>query len=160
MSIEAPLSRYKKHNFYIMIGLLLVGAVVFAYDGYLSQYEWSGRYSFYEKHVIENDGQPDSTMLFNRYSPPFFLAGAVFFAIRYFWVRNKKVVADESVLTAEGRTVDYNAIEKIDKTHFDRKGFFVITYKDPQGRSRDLKLSDRKYDNLSEVLDHVVAKVC
>ncbi len=159
MNIEAPLSRYKKHNLFIMIGMLTIATIIFAYDGYLSQYEWSGRYSFYEEHVIQNDGVPSGTMNFNRYSPPFFLIGAVLVTVYFFMVRNKKVVADDTALYADGKTIEYDAIEKIDKTHFDRKGFFVITHKDPQGQSRDLKLSDRTYDNLPAVLDHVVAKI-
>lgn len=159
MTIEAPLSRYKKQNFLIMIGILTAAAVIFAYDGYLSQYKWSGRYSFYEEHVVQNNGVPSSDMNFNRYSPPFFILGGVLVGVYFFVVRNKKVVADESGLKASGKTVEYGAIEKINKTYFDRKGFFVVTYKDPQGRSCDLKLSDRTYDNLPAVLDHLIAKI-
>ena len=74
MAIEAPISKFKKDNFRISIGICLAVAVIFAYDGYLSKYEWSKRYGFYKKHVLDNDGKPDSTMVFNRTSPPFFAA--------------------------------------------------------------------------------------
>ena len=48
MAIEAPMSKYRRTNFIIYIAVSLGVAVVFAYDGYLSKYKWSGRYSFYE----------------------------------------------------------------------------------------------------------------
>jgi hypothetical protein len=55
--------------------------------------------------------------------------------------------------------VPYTSIQKIDKTHFSKKGFFVITYTDKGGKEVDRKMSDRKYDNLGPVLDHLVAKI-
>ena len=73
-------------------------------------------------------------------------------------VSKKKVVADENGLIAGGRTIAYDSIEQIDRTHFKTKGYFVITYKDGGG-SGELKLSDRNYDNLLAVLDEVAAKI-
>lgn len=159
MTIEAPMSRYKKQNILLITTMLVIAAGIFGYDGYLSQYKWSGRYSFYEKHVVKNGGVPSSDMDFNRYSPPFMVIGAALITVYFFMVRGKKVVADEAGLKACGKTIDYGAIEKINKTHFDSKGFFVVTYKDSQGQSCDLKISDRTYDNLPAVLDHLVAKI-
>ena len=52
-----------------------------------------------------------------------------------------------------------DAIQKIDKTYFDSKGYFIITHKDQNGREVNRKLSDRNYDNLGAVLDHLVAKI-
>lgn len=150
MTIEAPLSRYKKQNLLIAIAVLIGLGVWFYYDGHYQT-------SFIEKHTV--DGKPDSTLMFNQKSPPFFILGGVLVGVYFFVVRNKKVVADESGLKASGKTIEYGAIEKINKTYFDRKGFFVVTYKDPQGRSCDLKLSDRTYDNLPAVLDHLIAKI-
>ena len=60
MAIEAPISKFKKDNFRISIGICLAVAVIFAYDGYLSKYEWSKRYNFYKDPVLDNDGKPDS----------------------------------------------------------------------------------------------------
>jgi hypothetical protein len=58
MAIEAPVSKYTKTNIKIYIAVCVAAAVIFAYDGYLSKYKWSGRYSFYKKHVLDNDGKP------------------------------------------------------------------------------------------------------
>ena len=74
-------------------------------------------------------------------------------------IKDKKVVADESSLIVGKRQIAYDSIEKIDKTHFDSKGYFVVTYKDYQGVDANLTLSDRIYDNLSAILDELVAKI-
>ena len=155
MNIEAPLSRYKKQNLIIAMAALFGLGIWFYYDGHYNT-------KFIEKHTVVDElgqEQPNATLLFNQKAPPYLFAAGVAVVIYFFVIRNKKVVADDTALHADGKTVEYGAIEKIDKTHFDRKGFFVLTYKDPQGQNRDLKLSDRTYDNLPAVLDHVVAKI-
>ena len=159
MAIEASASKYKLKNLKIYIAVCVVVAIVFGYDGYLSKYEWSKRQSFYQEHVIDNDGKPDGTMAFNRNSPPVFLAVAVIFAVRLVMVKNKKILADEFRINFGKQTVSYNSIEKIDKTQFEPKGYFIITYKNEQSSETDLKISDRDYDNLQELLDHLVAKI-
>jgi len=155
MNIEAPLSRYKKQNLIIAMAALFGLGIWFYYDGHYNT-------KFIEKHTVVDElgqEQPNTTLLFNQKAPPYLFAAGVAVVIYFFVIRNKKVVADDTALYADGKTIEYGAIEKIDKTHFDRKGFFVMTYKDPQGQNRDLKLSDRTYDNLPAVLDHVVAKI-
>lgn len=149
MAIEAPLSRYKKNNMMIVAVILIVAGAWFYYDGYINQ-------KFIDKHTV--NGQMDSTLKFNRYGWPVFIAGGVFTGILFAVTRNKKVIADEKQLVIGSKTIAYDAIEKINKTHFDKKGFFTITYNDG-GQSRDLTLSERTYDNLSAVLDHTVAKI-
>ena len=42
---------------------------------------------------------------------------------------------------------------------FQTRGFFVITYKTGDGGEVNLKLSDRNHDNLSALLDVLVAKI-
>lgn len=158
MAIEAPLGRYKKNNLKIYIVVCVIFAVVFAYDGYLSEYEWSHRRSFYEKHV--KDGRPDDTMIFNQKAPIFLGVAAVALGIRLWAIKNRKLIADENELVVSDRQkIPYDSIEKIDKTFFGKKGFFVITYKDEDGSEVNLKLSDRTYDNLAAVMDHLVAKI-
>ena len=158
MTVEAPLSKYKKQNYLIMIVLFWGLAVVFAYDGFLSKFEWSMRYSFYEKHVIDNGGKPDSDMVFNQKAAPVLGAAGLAAVIFYFFASKKKIIADDSKLTVNGFIIEYRNIEKINKTHFDKKGYFIITYTD-NGQSKELKLSDRRYDNMPAVLDHIVAKI-
>ena len=158
MVIEAPLGKYKKNNLKIYIAVCVIFAVVFAYDGYLSEYEWSHRRSFYEKHV--KDGRPDDTMIFNQKAPVFLGVAAVALGIRLWAIKNRKLIADENELVVSDRQkIPYDSIEKIDKTLFEKKGLFVITYKDENDGEVNLRLSDKTYDNLAAVLDHVVAKI-
>ena len=159
MAIEASASKYKLKNQKIYIIACIVIAIILGYDGYLSKYEWSKRQSFYKEHFIDNDGKPDGTMAFNRNSPPVFLAVAVIFAIKLAMTKNRRILADDSGIDTGCCKIAYDSIEKIDKTQFEPKGYFVITYKNEQGSEADLKISDRDYDNLHELLDHLVAKI-
>ena len=111
------------------------------------------------KNTDEN-GKPNSTLVFNQKAPPFFAAAAVFFGVYLFVVKNKKLVADENELVFSAKEkISYDSIQSINKTYFDKKGFFVITHKDKHGKEINRKLSDRKYDNLAAILDHLVAKI-
>ncbi len=158
MTIEAPVSKHKKTNFKIYIAVCIVLAVVFAYDGYLSRYEWSLRRSFYEEHAGE--GKPDDTMIFNQ-KAPFFLAAIAALLTAGLWnVKDKKLLADENELIISNKErIAYDSIQKIDKTLFESKGFFVVTYRNNDGREVNRKFSGRAYDNLAAVLDHLVAKI-
>ena len=158
MTIEAPVSKYKKTNLKIYIAVCIVLAVVFAYDGYLSRYEWSLRRSFYEEHVKE--GKPDDTMIFNQKAPFFLAAIAALLTARLWTVKNKKLLADENELIISNKErIAYDSIQKINKTLFESKGFFIVTYRNNDGREVNRKFSDRAYDNLAVVLDHLVAKI-
>jgi len=181
MAIEAPYSKHKQTNLKIYIAICIAAAVIFAYDGYLSKYKWSRRYNFYKKHVVDNDGKPTATMKFNRWSPPFFIGASVLLWAYLFVVRNKKVIADKNELIISNKErIAYDSIQKIDKTYFRSKterkfvgeksgnvqeirsaneGYFIITYKDHSGSEVNRKLSSRAYDNLSAVLDELVAKI-
>ncbi len=152
MTLEAPLSRSKRVNFILYIVACLAMALWFAYDGYISK-------SFIANHTDEQ-GKADSTLFINQKAPPFLLGGAVLFGICLFAVRGKKVVAEESELVVAGKErIPYDAIDRIDKTHFEKKGFFTVVYKEADGREVRRKLSDRNYDNLKPILDHLIAKI-
>jgi hypothetical protein len=241
--IEAPYSKHNKTSFILYFALCLGAAAVFAYDGYLSQYPWSHRRTFFEAHTktilfragaelqkaldggsvpqelrlrfteakaplseaaavsVEQAGRnwviadrakrysltkeadelavykmgPDETMLFNRISPLFFAAGAVMLALRFWLRKDTKLVAGENeLILANGQKIPYDAIDSIDKTYFDGKGFFTVVYKeDDKKKKREKtkpektkpeemkrkKLSDRDYDNLGPILDHLIAKI-
>lgn len=152
MAIEAPVSKYKKTNFKIYIIVCLGLAVWFAYDGYFNQ-------KFINDHV-DADGKPNPTLVFNRHAP-YYLGGAALVLIAYFWaIKDRKIVADENELRiGGGDTIKYDAVESIDKTRFADKGYFVIAYKDERGRPAHKELSDRNWDHLAAVLDHLVAKI-
>ncbi|MFH1884439.1 MAG: hypothetical protein ABIL62_17225 [Planctomycetota bacterium] len=158
MAIEAPYSKYSKTNFKIAIVLFLAMAIIFAYDGYLSKYEWSLRRSFYEKHV--EDGKPDFDMVFNQKSPFVFVGLAAVLTV-WFWARkNKKLLADENeLIISDKEGISYDSIQQIDKTYYEKKGFFVITYKTEGDNEVNWKVSDRQYDNLAAILEHLVAKI-
>jgi hypothetical protein len=151
MAVVAPLCKYKKTNYKIYIVMLLAFAVYFAYDGYFNQ-------KFIDKHTV-ND-KPDSTLAFNRNSPPFFLAGAIAVAVYFWMVKDKKVVSgDEELIFSEKDKIPYSSIESVNKTNFETKGFFTIEYKLPNGQKSQRKVSDRTYDNLNAVLEVVVSKI-
>ncbi len=96
----------------------------------------------------------------NRSAPYYLIGAAVLLAGYFFVIKSKKIIADENELVISAKEkISYDAIEKIDKTNFESKGFFIVTYKDQSGGEVDRKISDRKYDNLSAVLEHLVAKI-
>ena len=152
MAIEAPLSRYKRNNFAIYVAVCLVGTIWFAYDGYFNK-------AFIKKHT-DLEGKADFDLTFNRMAPPFCVAAAVLLGGCYLTVRKRKLVADDEALVVAGKErIPYDAIEKIDKTHFDKKGVFTVFYTSGDGREVQRKLSDREYDNLAAILEHLVAKI-
>lgn len=152
MPIEAPLSRYKKTNFKIYILVCLIAAIWFGYDGYFSK-------KFKEKHTLD-DGTADSTLVFNRWAPPVFIAAAVLLGVYLSKIRNRKIVADDNELVISDKDkIPYDSIQKIDRTYFGSKGYFIITHKSQDGGEVNRKLSERDYDNLAAILDHLVAKI-
>ena len=80
---------------------------------------------------------------------------------RYWYaIRKRKLVAaDDALVFAGGKKISYDAIEQIDKTHFETKGLFTLTYKSENGRLVRQKLTDRQYDNLKPILEHLVAQI-
>ena len=152
MAIEAPISKYKKNGLLIYIAVCLAVTAWFAYDGYLNE--------DFRKENTDEDGNPNSTLVINQKAPPFGVGIAVILGAYLLIVRNKKIVADENELVfSETDKVLYDSIEKIDRTHFDSKGYFVVTYKDKGGNEVNRKISSRRYDNLPAVLEHLVAKI-
>ena len=149
MTIEAPLSKYKKQNLIIIIVLLIGGGAWFAYDGYKSP-------KFQEKHTV--DGKPDATLTFHRKAPPYLVGAGLVVGIFFLVIKGYKITVDDTALNLRNKTIALDSIQKIDKTHFDKKGYFIITY-EQDGQSQELKLSDRTYDNMPAVLDHIVAKI-
>jgi inorganic pyrophosphatase len=158
MAIEAPISKFKKNNLKVYTAVCIIFAIVFAYDGYLSKYQWSHRSGFYEKHV--KDGNPDDTMIFNRIAPIFLVVLAAVLMGWLWTLKDKKLLADENELVINDKEkISYDSIQKIDKTSFSSKGFFLITYKNKDGSEISRKLSDRTYDNLAAILDKLVAEI-
>jgi hypothetical protein len=151
MTLEAPLSRSRRTNFIIYIVACVAMAAWFAYDGYINK-------SFIAEHTDEQ-GKADITLVFNQKAPPFLLGGAALFGICLAAVRGKKLVAEENELVVSARErIPYDAIQRIDKTHFESKGFFTIIYK-KDGREVSRTLSDRHWDRLGPILDHLITKI-
>jgi hypothetical protein len=152
MAIEAPLSRHSKNSLIIMIVALLGFAAWTIYDGFF-------RESFIKEHTLE-DGQPDSTLLFNQKSPPYLFALAGLVGLRWFQIRQRKIIAQESIIVTSNKTqIPYDTIQQIDKTHFDKKGIFIVTYTDADGKLRKHCFDDRKYDNMKAILDHLIERI-
>jgi predicted AlkP superfamily phosphohydrolase/phosphomutase len=149
MAAVATLGTYKKNSFKIYIFICLALAVWLTYDGYFSP-------EFAEKHT--KDGKADSTLKANRVSPFILLPAALVWALWWRAVKDKNIVADGNSLTlANGRKIDYDKIEKIDKKNFEKKGYFVITCKNDAGKDAEVKLSDKDFDGLEEVLTELIS---
>ena len=152
MAIEAPISKFKKSNILIYTGICLIFAAWFGYDGYLNK-------NFIQEHTEEN-GKPNTTLMFNKKSPSFFLAGAVLCGVYYAMIKRKKLLAEEKeLLINEKKKIPYDSIQKINKTWFESKGYFIITYKDEKEKETNLKISDRTYDGIDKILNHLVEKI-
>jgi hypothetical protein len=151
MAIEAPISKHSKTNLVIYIVVCIVVAIYCAYDGYFNK-------KFIKNHAP--DDIPDATLILNQKAPPVFIAVAVLFGIKLYLMRKKKLIADENELIFNDKEkIAYDAIQQINKTNFESKGYFLITYKKENGKEADRKISNRTYDNLKPVLDHLVAKI-
>ena len=151
MAIEAPVSKFRRNNLKIYIVVCILATIWLGYDGYFNK-------KFIEEHSPE--GVPDSTLLFNQKAPTVSIGIAVLLVIQLLLIRKQKLISDEKELIfSDKERIAYDAIEQINKTHFDSKGYFIITYKVENGKEMDRKISDRKYDNLKAVLDHLVAKI-
>jgi len=152
MAVEAPISKFKKNNLKIYIVVCIGLAIWCAYDGYISE-DWI------DKHT-NPDGTPQAYLVINQKAPYVLSVAALLMGVYFFMVKDKKLVADENeLIISEKEKISIDSIEKIDKTKFDSKGYFVITYKDKGDNEVTCKLSDRRYDNLKAVLEHLVAKI-
>ena len=152
MAIEAPISKFKKNNLMIITVILIGVGIWFAYDGYYNE-------EFIEENTKE-DGTMNSTLTFNRKSPPYFIAAGILCVGYLFFIKNKRIVADENGLAVNDKmNISYDSIQQINKTHFESKGYFILTYKDQNGGEVKRKFSDRTYDNLSAIIDQIVSKI-
>jgi hypothetical protein len=152
MAIEAPLSKHRRTYLIIRIVVCVLFAIWFGYDGYFNE-------KFKSEHV-DADGAPDGTLVFNQKAPPVLFCVAVLLGVHLYVVRNSRVRAEENELLINAtEKIPYDSIEKIDKTHFKSKGFFVLTYRGGNGRVVKRKLGDADYDNLGPILDELVAKI-
>jgi hypothetical protein len=98
--------------------------------------------------------------MFNRVVPVLLLVGAVTLGLRLKNIQKIKVVADENNLIINGAVkIPYSSMQKIDKTSFSSKGYFIISYHDSSGKESSCKISDRKYDNLPVILELLIAKI-
>lgn len=152
MAIEASYCKYRKDNLKIGIVICIIAVIWFVYDGYFNE-KWINEHT-------NADGSPQTYLVFNRKAPVYFGAAVVILTGLLLAVKNKKIIAAENELIISGkRKIPYDSIEKIDKTHFDSKGYFIITYLDENNGKTKCKISHKKYDNLKLLLDELVAKI-
>jgi hypothetical protein len=153
MAVEAPVSKFRKTNLKIYILVLIGFAVWCIYDGYFSD-------KFIEEHTDPETGEAKGWLVVNKTAPPFLVGAAVLIGVYLFAIKDRKITADENeLIISDKKRIAYDSIQKIDKTHFKSKGRFSITYKDETDREIEHKMSDREYDNLVAVLDHLVEKI-
>ncbi len=150
MAIVAPLSQYRRNNHLIMLVVMLGLAAWVFYDGRFNQ-------SFIANHT-HSDGTPDDTLIIHHKAPPFLMAAGVLVVANFVRVRNQRIRVDDSTLMLNRLSIPLSAVTQIDKTHFDSKGFFVLSYK-PGDTEKNLKFNARKYDNLSAVLDRLIEEL-
>jgi hypothetical protein len=155
MAIEAPYSKFKLNNYLIYIVVCIVAGGWFAYDGYLNE----GYIKKHTKNYGTEEAVADSNLVGNRRLPFVLGAAALGFTILRFKRKGCKVVADDNGVTISGKTIAYDSIESINKTNFDSKGFFTVTYKDAGDTECEQKFSDRSFDKMPAILDHIVAKI-
>jgi len=152
MAVEAPLSKFRKNTYIIWVVAMVFFALYCVYDGYFNE-------SFRTKHS-DSEGKPDGTLVFNQKAPPYLIGAAMLVGAYLLVIRNRKVLAEENQLIVnDKKKIPYESIQKIDKTHFESKGYFIITYQDESGRCSNYKLGDKNYDNLAAVLELLVAKI-
>lgn len=152
MPIEAPISKHKINSFYIYIAICLIAAIWLTYDGYLNK-------EFIADHTNEN-GKPNLTLFINQKAPPFLVAAAVVLGVYCYTIKDKKLIAGENELVInDKKRITYDSIQQIDKTYFDKKGYFIITYKNNSNGEDTCRLSSYTYDNLGPVLDHLAAQI-
>jgi hypothetical protein len=151
MAVVAPLANYKKTNYKIWFLILFVAGAWFFYDGTYNE-------KFKNKHT--NQGVADHTLVFHRKAPPYMIGAAFLIAIYAYSMRNKRIIADDDTLIlSDVEEIPYKSIESINKTNYDSKGYFVISYKGKDGKLAEKKLSNRTWDNLDEVLELLVSKI-
>lgn len=154
MAIEAPLSKYKRQNYWIIIAVLIGGSIWCVYDGYFNE-------KFAKENMRTNEAGEEiqgEWLIVNRNAPYIMIPGALLAALRFFMVKGRKVVATETTLLTGKAEIPFKSIERINKTYFDKKGYFIVTYKDGD-KEIDVKLSDRSYDNMPAILDELVKQI-
>lgn len=152
MAIEAPISKFKKNNVLIFIVVCLGLTVWCIYDAHYNE-------AFMTEHT-DVEGNPEGWLVVNLKAPPYLIGAAVLAAGYWFLLRDKKIVADENglVLSAKEK-IPYDSMQKIDKTYYESKGYFILTYKTDNAGQIDRKISNKQYDNLKPILDHLVEKI-
>jgi hypothetical protein len=152
MAIEAPISKYKKTNLKIYIAICIGLFIWCVYDAYFNE-------KFKEKYT-DAEGNPTGWLVVNQKAPPYLIGAAALLGLYLFVIKDKKILADENeLIISNKKRISYDSIQQIDKTYFEKKGFFMITYKDKHGKQVRRALSERTYDNLAAVLEHLVAKI-
>ncbi|MCE5340749.1 MAG: PH domain-containing protein [Planctomycetaceae bacterium] len=151
MAVVAPLAKYKKTNYKIWFMILFIAGVWFLYDGKYNQ-------KLIAKHT--KDGKADPTLVFHRKAPPYMIGAACLVAIYAYSMRNKRIVAaDEKLILSDIEEIPYKSIESINKTDYDAKGTFIITYKGKDGKVAEKKISNKSWDNMDEVLEVLVSQI-
>lgn len=152
MAIEAPVSKFKKANLKIYIGVCIALSVWCAYDGYFNE-KWI-------KDHTDAQGNAKLYLVVNRRAPYYLIGAGLGIGVWLYFVGKKKVTAEENELIVSSKLkIPYESIAQVNKTHFDSKGYYTITYKDTEGKEAECELSSKKYDNLQSILDHLISKI-
>lgn len=152
MDIVGPVSRHKKNSAVLYIAVLVGFGLWCLVDGYFKT-------SFIDAHTGP-DGRPDGTLLFNRIAPGFLFLGAAGLGLWVVSMRKRRVVAtDTELVIRDALRIPYDSIQQIDKTLFEKKGFFVVTYRAEGTGDKTVRLDDRDYENLRPILDRLIREI-
>ena len=151
MAVEATGSKFARNNARIFFIVAILAGLYLFHDG------WLGWFTDYmHNDVEEGGGKPTLNLQFNRYAPFVLWVFAIYFVIAYFQIPKRRVLADDQGLTVQNQSaIPYANITHIDNRPFDKKGYFLIGINEG-GQKKELKFSDRKYDNLGLLLDELV----
>jgi hypothetical protein len=151
MAVEATGSQFARKNAIIFFVVSLGIGLYFFHDGWLG---WFGGYM--QKQLDEGGGKPTLDLQFNRYAPFVLWIVSVYSLIGYIRIPKRRLVADDTGLTVQDQpAIPYTSITHIDNRQFKKSGYFLVGVNDG-GQKKELKFSDRKYDNLGLLLDELI----
>lgn len=150
MAVVAQGSKFSRNNALIIAVVCLLAAAWFGYDGWIGPYK--------DKQLEESGGKVTANLLFNRFVPIPLVLIAAYSLASAARIGKRKIAADEQGLTIDAKPIiTYDTIKQIDKRYFQKEGHFSVEYS-TGSTIRQLKLSDRKYDNLGPLLDELITR--
>ncbi|MDH7598139.1 MAG: hypothetical protein QHH07_00690 [Sedimentisphaerales bacterium] len=150
--IVAPVSKGRKDSVVLYMAICFGLAVWCIYDGFINK-------DFIAAH-LDQQGRADGTLILNRLGGPILLLAALGLSLWLSKMRRGGLVAtDQALIVKKTLQIPYSSIKQIDKTHFQDRGYFLLTYDSQQEGQRTIRLDQRDYDNLGPILERLIEAV-